>query len=621
MKTLNLVQGSPEWHEHRSKTHNASELSVVMGVSQYKTREQLIEEKALQREAKVSTFVEEVVFERGRETEKAARLQVEAAHGVELYPVVATSDDGFLSASYDGITLDRKLVWEGKQANADKAEAVKEGIIPACDIWQCLQLLCISGAERLIYTVGVGEEMVETTLESDAGMEKTIRMAWAQFDKEVDEYFSDLSGRRSIGSKSIAATTIKAQEYVFDLPALTVEVSGMVTRSNLDEFKSSALAFVGSLKTELTTDEDFANAAEAVKWCTKAEKALDEAKERALSSTASIKELFDTMDEIKEAVRAARLTVSKAQKEEKERAKGEVLAYFIREGERVLRDSREKVHPYGALIDASVDFKAAMHGKKLIQSMREACLNELANLRLEVGLQADALLAKMKKLDQLTRGYEPLFQDRERLLGLPIDSLAALVEGRIKEEEARKLAEEARIRAEEEARVRAEEESRRKAEEARIRAEEESKRRADEARIRADEQEKARIRAEEEARVRAEEESRRKAEEARIRADEQEKARIMAEKKAAVQKRVQEVERLEREKQEAIRQQELRVKEASAPQEFRPLAYYRRYYRGCGDAEWKIFAGKKEKDEIELLIFNSVLKIEEAIKNRGIQKC
>ena len=40
------IHGSPEWHAHRRKYWNASDAPAMMGVSPYKTREQLLRELA-----------------------------------------------------------------------------------------------------------------------------------------------------------------------------------------------------------------------------------------------------------------------------------------------------------------------------------------------------------------------------------------------------------------------------------------------------------------------------------------------------------------------------------------------------------------------------------------------
>ena len=46
MITHNLVQGTPQWHAYRAAHDNASDAPAMMGVSSYKTRDQLIAERA-----------------------------------------------------------------------------------------------------------------------------------------------------------------------------------------------------------------------------------------------------------------------------------------------------------------------------------------------------------------------------------------------------------------------------------------------------------------------------------------------------------------------------------------------------------------------------------------------
>src|SRR5690606_18915950 len=91
------------------------------------------------------------------------------------------------------------------------------------------------------------------------------------------------------------------------LPSLHIEVTGMVTASNLAEFKASAMAVLGSINRDLQTDEDFANAEQTVKWCKGVEERLDAAKAHALSQTASIDELFRTIDSVSAEARRIRL--------------------------------------------------------------------------------------------------------------------------------------------------------------------------------------------------------------------------------------------------------------------------------------------------------------------------
>lgn len=67
-KTHNLVQGSEEWHAFRSTRFGASEASAMLGISPYKTRTDLLKEKATGVTPEV-TAMTQVIFDRGHAVE------------------------------------------------------------------------------------------------------------------------------------------------------------------------------------------------------------------------------------------------------------------------------------------------------------------------------------------------------------------------------------------------------------------------------------------------------------------------------------------------------------------------------------------------------------------------
>ena len=76
MKTLDVVQGTPEWSAARAKAFTASEAPAMMGVSPYLTRSELLREKKLgiPREHDAATLAR---FAAGHDAEAAARAIVE----------------------------------------------------------------------------------------------------------------------------------------------------------------------------------------------------------------------------------------------------------------------------------------------------------------------------------------------------------------------------------------------------------------------------------------------------------------------------------------------------------------------------------------------------------------
>jgi hypothetical protein len=102
-------------------------------------------------------------------------------------------------------------------------------------------------------------------------------------------------------------------------------VTGQVTASNLAEFKATALGAIRSVNRTLKTDQDFADAEKAVKWCADVEARLKAAKEHALSQTASIDELFKALDDIAAESKAVRLDLDKLVTRRKDEVKEEAV--------------------------------------------------------------------------------------------------------------------------------------------------------------------------------------------------------------------------------------------------------------------------------------------------------
>ncbi len=95
---VRLVQGSPEWHEHRRTHRNASETPIVLGVSPWQTPYELWQQK-------LGRTVPEVTpaMLHGTQLEPAARAAYERQTGLVMQPLVMV--DGEYSASLDGLTL------------------------------------------------------------------------------------------------------------------------------------------------------------------------------------------------------------------------------------------------------------------------------------------------------------------------------------------------------------------------------------------------------------------------------------------------------------------------------------------------------------------------------------
>lgn len=503
MKVIQAQQGSPEWLSIRARTLNASEAPAMMGVSPYMARSELLREKKLgiPREHDAATLAR---FTAGHEAEAAARAIVERDIVCEeLYPIVATDDDGRLLASSDGATMLSDVGFEHKLWNEELAASVRDGVVPESHRWQLDQQIHIFGFEKVLFVVsdGTPERFVWCAYRTTPERIDRLLAGWDQFERDLAEFVPEPETAKPAG---------KAPEA---LPALRIEVTGMVTASNLAAFREHALAVFGGIKTDLQTDADFADAERTVKWCKEVEDRLDAAKQHALSQTASIDELFRTIDEIKEEARQKRLTLDKLVKAEKENRKAEIVAKAQRELSAHIVALQGRV---GVLVNVGCNFGEAIKGLKSLDSMRDKVSTALANAKIEANAIADRIEANRKTVDDMS-----LMPDFAQVCTKAPDDFAALYALRKQqraEAEAKKLeAERERIRREEEAKARAEAERIAQAEREKIRAEENAKARAAAA-------ESERIWAEERARLRADDDARLKAAQESALRDAQEKA-------------------------------------------------------------------------------------------------
>lgn len=469
--THNLVQGSDAWHLFRSQHRGASEAAAAMGLSKKVKRSELLHAKHTGLPREFSQFVQERILDRGHEVEAMARPHVEKLPVVadDLYPV--TCSRGHLSASCDGLTMDDRIAFEHKQWAEDLATMVAAGVVPDEHMPQCQQILLVTGAEKVIFTVsdGTPENMVWAEVTPDHGWWERIVATWDHFDADLATYTPPAA--------EAPKPTGRAPE---SLPALRIEISGAVTASNLAEFKETALGAIRSVNRELTTDEHFADAEQAVKWCGEVESRIKAAKEHALSQTASIDALFRTLDDVSAEARRVRLDLEKLVERRKTEIKGELVAEAKGKYERHIEALRQECGAWRML--PPPDFGAAIKGKRNVASIRDALETTLANAKIVADDAARTIRAALAALDEESKGHEFLFSDRLTFIGMIPEAVRLMARDRIakhQEAEQRRAAElaereRARSRAEEEARARAQaqrEQQEREAAERRQRAE------------------------------------------------------------------------------------------------------------------------------------------------------
>ncbi|UXZ44525.1 YqaJ viral recombinase family protein [Pseudomonas soli] len=422
MQVHNVQQGSPEWHALRASYFTASEAPAMMGASKYQTRNDLLAMKKTGIVPEV-TPQQQAVFDRGHATEEMARPLVEDMLGEELYPIVGTS--GNLLASMDGATMLGDTLFEHKLWNQGVVAQIRAGELQPHYYWQLEQQLLVSGAERVIFVCsdGTRDNFEHLEYRPVEGRREQLIAGWAQFEEDL-------------GTFEVKEAKVEAIGAAPDqLPALRIDVTGMVTASNLDAFKSHALQVIANINTELSTDKDFADADATVKWCGEVEDKLKAAKEHALSQTESIDVLFKAIDDIAAETRRKRLELEKLVKARKEQVRADIVM-----------DAAKALQVHIDQIDATLggrirmpkvmaNFAEAIKGKKSVASLKEAADAELARAKIEASRVGDLIRLNIASLNELARQHGFLFQDAQDLVLKANEDLVPLIKMRINDYE------------------------------------------------------------------------------------------------------------------------------------------------------------------------------------------
>lgn len=427
METLELIQGTPEWHEERLKSFTASEAPMMMGDSKYVSRDELLKYKKTGVSQIVSSY-QQKIFDGGHASEAAARVIRETELGEDLFPIVGvTVIEGMrFLASYDGTPFSEEWCWEHKQYNKTLFENVRHEVLEDDYIWQLEHQILVMGDDceyvEFVCSDGTADESKRAIMRYYSQPEYRERLisGWKQFAKDLETY------------------EVKALEEVVEveknksLPMVKIEVSGKVVASNLPEFRAQALEFIDNINTNLVTDADFEQAKADVKACEKAEKQLKEAKERALAETGSIAELFEAIDEITEKLREKRLknntNVTNRMKTRKQQIVDDAQAELNVHFNECITDLRGYTMP--AL---NFDFHAAIKGKSKISSMESAVNDMLAEVKRECTQHMEKMLANLAIIDTDAKGHEFLFRDFDSFINRESDYVKLTVKSRMDE--------------------------------------------------------------------------------------------------------------------------------------------------------------------------------------------
>jgi len=426
METLNLQQGSAEWHAVRAKHFTASEAPVMMGESSKMKRDELLEMKKFGTEKEISTYVQKFLFDKGHEFEAAIRPHVEKLIGEELYPatVIDTIEGLPLLVSLDGLTITDELNFEHKMWNIELAESVKNNDLSPEYYWQLedQMMVCKAGKTLFVCSDGTPENMEYCFYTPQPGRREALIKGWKQFEADMDSYVPIEKEVAAVGK------TIEA------LPSLIVQVSGSIATTNIDDFQKTAVKFIESINTDLQTDQDFADAEQMVKFCDKAEKQIAIVKQQSVDSMADVSKVFRTMDFIAEELKKTRLKLDKTVKAEKVNKKNAIMLEGINALEAFVASINNEIGK-NYITGIAGNFAAVVKGKRTITSIQSAVNDEVARVKILVNEIATTIRTNLKVITE-NEDYKFLFNDLQFLIQKEPDDFALLVKSRIDTHEA-----------------------------------------------------------------------------------------------------------------------------------------------------------------------------------------
>ncbi len=405
-------QGSDRWHAARKGCFCASEAAAALGLSKYTSRDELLRQKATGLAEEVSP-AKQRLFDAGHAAEAGARAIAEQIADTEFAPLVGveTINGMPLLASFDGIDMMGETPWENKLWSQSLVAQVEAGELEPHYWAQLEHQLLVSSGQRVLFTTsdGTAENTRHMWYESKPERRAQLIAGWKQFAADLAAYVPPA-----------AAAPTATGRTPENLPALHIEVTGHVTASNLREYKEHALAVFAGINRNLATDQDFADAEQAVKWCADVESRLAAAKQHALSQTASIDELFRTVDEISAEARRVRLDLDKLVKAEKEHRRLEIVGAGGAALSAHITELNNRIG-FRFMPDVQADFAGAIKGKKSLDSMRSAVNDELARAKIAANEIADRITLNLRALGEHVE-YVSLFPDTATLvLKAPVD--------------------------------------------------------------------------------------------------------------------------------------------------------------------------------------------------------
>lgn len=420
-KQQTLEPSSPQWHEHRARCFNASEAPMMMNCFPNVKRSELLRYKATGEWEKEVSRYQQKIYDDGHEFEATARPWAEEILEQDLFQTVISADVNglLLSASFDGLCIFDIESFEHKTLNIANVEHFNNGTIAIYYRIQMEQQLILSGAQRVLFMASNGdkETMRHMFYETDEKLRQDIIDGWAQFRIDLENYV-------------IPDIVVKIEpEAIEALPAINVQIHGGISASNVDIFKADAIEYIGNINKELSTDKDFINAEETVKFLKATREKIKLVKQQALAQTADIEQLFNTLDWLDRQFQTNSASLDKLVKAEKENKKTTLCeAAKVKLTEFVKETNHRLKRP---CIAVDVNFREVIKGKRTIASIQNEIDSALAEAKIKVTRREAIIQTNLDYFRDAAKDHELLFQDLNQIFDKDAETFTFLIDSRI----------------------------------------------------------------------------------------------------------------------------------------------------------------------------------------------
>lgn len=430
MKTIALIQGSPEWHAHRAAHFNASDAPAMMGCSPYTTRTQLLHQLKTGMAPEVDAATQRR-FDDGHRFEALARPLAEKIIGDDLAPLVGT--EGELSASFDGLTFMGDTAFEHKSLNDELRAAMVDGCfgvhLPMAYRVQMEQQCIVSGCGKVLFMASKwdGDTLVEMRhcwYAPDPKLRAEILAGWKQFAIDLAAYVPG-----AIIEKVVA-------EPVESLPAPVVQVTGQLAlQDNFKVFEERLRDFLDNkLIRAPKSDQDFGDLDAQIKAMKQGRDALKSAKAQMLAQVQPVDQANKTVDMLDKLLQQACSAAEKMLGDEKARRRDEIVDAGRDALQAHVRRLNERLG--GAYMPPMVaPFGDCIRGLKSLASMEDKVAGELARAKIAANETADRIQVNMAAID--AAGQPGLFADVAALVLKATDDCAAVIAARLAAEQQR----------------------------------------------------------------------------------------------------------------------------------------------------------------------------------------